>query len=142
MFFCSNTFQDSSRGLGVFDTSLPAIQALSPPLFQDVLSSINVSVSPNKSTPAVSASSFPGLVFPTPPVSTASNSASLTFPQPLRSALNPTASAAAPQSLSSSSALSAAQKNVCFPGVFQSASSSLSHNLHDLAMLDLGSNDK
>ncbi|XP_037545793.1 ADP-ribosylation factor-binding protein GGA3a [Nematolebias whitei] len=138
----SSSLQDSSQDLVFFDTSLPTIQALSPPLFQNVLSTINVSVSPNKSTPAVSALSFPGLVFSTPPVSTAFNSASLTFPQPLSSALNPTASAAAPQSLSSSPALSAAQKNISFPGIFQSASSSLSHNLHDLAMLDLGSNDK
>uniref|UniRef100_A0A8C6NY47 Golgi associated, gamma adaptin ear containing, ARF binding protein 3 n=1 Tax=Nothobranchius furzeri TaxID=105023 RepID=A0A8C6NY47_NOTFU len=113
--------------------SLPSLHAPStPPLFQESLSTAMVSASPNKAT---TSSSFPGSVFSTPPVSTASDSLLVKFPQPLGSM----APAALTPSLSESPALLAARQNVSLPGVFHPASSSLSHNLQDLAMLDLGS---
>uniref|UniRef100_A0A1A8E7W2 Golgi associated, gamma adaptin ear containing, ARF binding protein 3 n=2 Tax=Nothobranchius kadleci TaxID=1051664 RepID=A0A1A8E7W2_NOTKA len=127
--------QSSSHGLDIFDNSLPSLHAPStPPLFQESLSTAMVSASPNKAT---TSSGFPGSVFSTPPVSTASDSLLVKFPQPLGSM----APAALTPSLSESPALLAARQNVSLPGVFHPASSSLSHNLQDLAMLDLGSND-
>uniref|UniRef100_A0A1A7YYE8 Golgi associated, gamma adaptin ear containing, ARF binding protein 3 n=1 Tax=Iconisemion striatum TaxID=60296 RepID=A0A1A7YYE8_9TELE len=129
--------QSSSQGLDIFDNSLPSLHALStPPLFQESLSTAMALASPNKTTTTSSTSGFPGCVFFTPPVSV-SDSSTVRFPQPLGSV----APAALLPPLSGSPAFSAARQNVSLPGVFHSASSSLSHNSQDLAMLDLGSND-
>ncbi|KAM4751315.1 ADP-ribosylation factor-binding protein GGA3a isoform 2-T2 [Anableps anableps] len=136
--------QDSGQDLALFNSSLPAFDALSTPsLFQQALSTTLASVTSTRTTTTTSASNFPGSAFFTPPAATASDlPASVIFPQPLSSALTTKAPAGpSPSHSMTAPALSTGHQHVSLPGVFQPALSSLSPNLQDLAMLDLGSSD-
>lgn len=141
-----NVFQDSGQDLALFDSSLPpAFDALSAPsLFQQALSTTLAPVTSTRTTTTSSASNFPAPPFFTPPAGTASDlPASVIFPPPLGSALTASAPAGpSPSHSATAPAFSTGRQHVSLPGVFQPAVSSLSHNLQDLAMLDLGGSDK
>ncbi|XP_076585195.1 ADP-ribosylation factor-binding protein GGA3a [Chaetodon auriga] len=142
--------QDSSQDLSLFDTTSSSVSAFSTPsLFPDALSVTVAPVSSSKpSTTVASALSFSGPVFSTPPVSAQSVSATpVIFPQTLSSALSTTIPAALPQSFSMASPAPSATpvtpQQVCtLPGASHSPLTSLSHNLQDLALLDLDSPQK
>ncbi|XP_038125569.1 ADP-ribosylation factor-binding protein GGA3a [Cyprinodon tularosa] len=131
--------QESSQPLDLFDSSLPAFNALSTPsLFQPALSATLTSVTPTRVAAASSASNFPSAAFSTLSAGAASDfPASASFPQPPGSAL----SGAAPAGPSPSRCMTAPALSTGLQHVFQPGPSSLSNNLQDLAMLDLGSND-
>ncbi|MED6280313.1 hypothetical protein CHARACLAT_009517 [Characodon lateralis] len=136
--------QDSGQHLALFDASLPAFNALSTPsLFQQALSTTLASMTSTKTTTTSSASKFPCPAFSTLPAATASDlPASLIFAQPLAPALITVAPAGpSPSHSMTAPALSTSGQHVSLPGVFQPGPSSLSHNLHDLTMLDLGNAD-
>uniref|UniRef100_A0A3Q2Q860 Golgi associated, gamma adaptin ear containing, ARF binding protein 3a n=1 Tax=Fundulus heteroclitus TaxID=8078 RepID=A0A3Q2Q860_FUNHE len=129
--------QDSSQHLALFDSSLPAFNALSAPsLFQQALSTTLAPATSTRTATTTSASDFPGPAFSTLPAAAASDlPAPLMFPQPLGSALT----AAAPAGPSPSHGRTAPALPAGRQHVFQPGPSSLSHNLQDLAMLDLSS---
>ncbi|XP_070772962.1 ADP-ribosylation factor-binding protein GGA3a [Enoplosus armatus] len=139
--------QDSSQDLDLFDTTSPSVPAFSTSsLFPDALSVTVTPISQTKSSTTASILSFPGPVFSMPPVSTNSVS-SVIFPEPLGSVLTTTAPAASPQSFIMASPVPSAtpvtpQQVSTSPGASHSPSASLSHNLQDLALLDLGSPKK
>ncbi|KAM9362886.1 ADP-ribosylation factor-binding protein GGA3a [Symphorus nematophorus] len=141
------SLQDSSQDLDLFDTTSPSVPAFSASsLFPDVLSvTVAPIISTSSSSTTASALSFPGLVLSTPPVSTDSvSTTSVTLPQPVSSALTTTFPAAPPQAFSMASPAPpanpvTAQQVSTSPGVSHSPSTSLSHNLQDLDLLDLGS---
>ncbi|XP_047435313.1 ADP-ribosylation factor-binding protein GGA3a isoform X2 [Mugil cephalus] len=144
----SNHFQDSSKNVGLFDTSLPTVPAFSTSSpFLDGLPTTTPTSSMGSAHTFTTASglSFSGPVFCTHPVSTASvPTTSVVLPQPLSSVLTSMAPAALPQSFSttlpSSSATHVNQQQVTISsGVFHSPSASVSNNLQDLSLLDLGS---
>ncbi|XP_035516416.1 ADP-ribosylation factor-binding protein GGA3a [Morone saxatilis] len=123
------SLQDSSQDLDLFNTTSPLVPAFSTSsLFPDALSVTGAPVTLTKSSTTASALSFPGPVFSTPPVSTESIST-----QSLNSILT-TVSAALPQSFSMTSPVPSAT-----PVAPQQPSASLSNNVQDLALLDLGS---
>ncbi|KAK9540017.1 hypothetical protein VZT92_002493 [Zoarces viviparus] len=132
------SLQDCSHDFDFFDTTSLSTSSL----FPGALSVTADPVNPVGSSTAASALSFPGYVFSTPPVSTVSvSTTSVVFPQPFGSVLTTTASAAPAQSfMVASPAPSApsltAQQASTSPGA--SHTTSLSHNLQDLALLDLG----
>ncbi|XP_014331622.1 ADP-ribosylation factor-binding protein GGA3 [Xiphophorus maculatus] len=137
--------QDSGQDLALFDSSLsPAFDALSAPsLFQQALSTTLAPVTSTRTTTTSSASNFPAPAFFTPPAATASDlPASVIFPPPLGLALTASVPAGpSPSHSATAPAFSTGRQHVSLPGVFQPAVSSLSHNLQDLAMLDLGGSD-
>ncbi|KAM8771627.1 ADP-ribosylation factor-binding protein GGA3a [Acanthopagrus schlegelii] len=141
----SSSLQISSQDFDLFDTTSSSNPALSSPsLFPDALSVMAPPVSSTVTTSTVdSALSYPGPVFSMPPVSTDSVSTTpFTFPEPLSSVLTTNFPAALPPSFSmplrASSATPSPQVSTS-PEVSHSLSSSLTHNLQDLALLDLGS---
>ncbi|KAM7418909.1 hypothetical protein PAMA_016161 [Pampus argenteus] len=137
--------QDSKKDLDLFDTtSPPALTFSTSSLFSHALSATVAPFSPTKSSTTVSALSFPGSMFPTPSVSSESVSITSQSQQSVSSILTITAPAALPQSYSM--ALSAPSATAVTPlqvssaaGPSESASTSVSHSLQDLALLDLGS---
>nr|XP_033481175.1 ADP-ribosylation factor-binding protein GGA3a [Epinephelus lanceolatus] len=136
------SLQDSSQDLGLFDITLaPAFSTSS--LLPDALSGSGAPDNPAKSSMTASALIFPGPIFSTPPVSTVSvSTTSAIFPQPLSSVLTTMTPAALPQSFSMASpAISATPVSTqqVSTGVSHMTSTFLSHNLQDLALLDLGS---
>ncbi|XP_068448515.1 ADP-ribosylation factor-binding protein GGA3a [Clinocottus analis] len=133
------SLQDSSHDFDFFDTTSPSAPAFSTSsLIPDALSVTDDPLNPVKSPKTASALSQLGSVSSTfPTVSTVSvSTTSVMFPPPFGSALSTAAPVAPPQSFSvTSPALSATP--VTPPGASHAAS--LSHNLQDLALLDLGS---
>lgn len=139
-------FQDSSQDFDFFETTSPSVSAFSTSsLHQDGLSVTVAPISSAKSSTTASGLSFPGPVFSTPPTSTRSvSTTSVIFPQPLSSVLTTTAPAALPQAFSMASPATSAtpvtqQQVSTSPGASHTTLTSLSHNLQDLALLDLGS---
>ncbi|XP_044044984.1 ADP-ribosylation factor-binding protein GGA3a isoform X2 [Siniperca chuatsi] len=132
------SLQNSSQDFDLFDTTSLSVPAFSTSsLFPDALSETVAPVSLIKSSTTASALSFPGPVFSMPAFSTKSvSTTSVIFPQPLGSVLTTTAPTALPQSFSLASPAPSA--NPVIPQQV-STSPSLSHNLQDLALLDLGS---
>ncbi|KAL7404341.1 hypothetical protein ABVT39_013429 [Epinephelus coioides] len=136
------SLQDSSQDLGLFDITLaPAFSTSS--LLPDALSVSGAPDNPAKSSMTASALIFPGPIFSAPPVSTVSvSTTSAIFPQTLSSVLTTMTPAALPQSFSMASpAISATPVSTqqVSTGVSHMTSTSVSHNLQDLALLDLGS---
>ncbi|XP_073331679.1 ADP-ribosylation factor-binding protein GGA3a [Pagrus major] len=133
----SSSSQICIQDLDLFDTtssSFPAFSSSS--LFPDALSMtvppVSSTVSPSTSASALS---FPGPVFSMPLISSDSVSkTSSTFQEPLSSVLTTTFPAALPPSFSIQS-----QQVSTSPEASHSLSTSLTHNLQDLALLDLGS---
>lgn len=144
LFFYYHAFQESSQDLALFDITSSSVPACSTSsLFPDA----TVSLTKSSSTTS-SALNFPGPLFSTSIVSTESiSTASVTFPQPPSSVLTTTLPAALPQSLSLASPAHLAtpvppSQVFTPPGASHAPSASLSHNLQDLALLDLGSPKK
>uniref|UniRef100_A0A8D0B3C0 Golgi associated, gamma adaptin ear containing, ARF binding protein 3a n=1 Tax=Sander lucioperca TaxID=283035 RepID=A0A8D0B3C0_SANLU len=140
------SLQDSSQDFDFFETTSPSVSAFSTSsLHQDGLSVTVAPISSAKSSTTASGLSFPGPVFSTPPTSTRSvSTTSVIFPQPLSSVLTTTAPAALPQAFSMASPATSAtpvtqQQVSTSPGASHTTLTSLSHNLQDLALLDLGS---
>nr|XP_020466667.1 ADP-ribosylation factor-binding protein GGA3 isoform X2 [Monopterus albus] len=140
------SYQDPSKDLHLCDST----SALGPifstsSIFPDALSAPVVPVSPSRSSTMTSALSFPGPIFSTPPVSAKSVSTkSVMFPQPVSSVMTTLPPAALPQSFSVASAAPSAtfvtpQQVTASFGASHAPSTSLSHNLQDLALLDLSS---
>lgn len=137
------SLQKSSQDLGFLDTTLSTVPAFSTSsLFLDALSTTVASVHPTKTSTTASALSFPGPVFPTPPISTAPMSTSSDiFPN----ILTTTAPSALPQSFNinspapSANPITPQQFSLSSPGLFNSPSASHSHQHQDLSLLDLGS---
>ncbi|XP_065815462.1 LOW QUALITY PROTEIN: ADP-ribosylation factor-binding protein GGA3a [Labrus bergylta] len=135
------SLQDLGHDLDLFDTTSSLVPAFSPSsLFPDALSAAACS--------AVSSDlSHPVDIFSTPPVSSASFSTTLghIFPQPPPAAVSITAlpaplpQAAATVSPASSADPAASRRLSDSAGGSHSLANSLSHNLQDLALLDLGS---
>uniref|UniRef100_A0A8D3CE15 Golgi associated, gamma adaptin ear containing, ARF binding protein 3a n=1 Tax=Scophthalmus maximus TaxID=52904 RepID=A0A8D3CE15_SCOMX len=141
-----HVFQDPCQDWHLFNTTSPSAPTLSTyPLFPDAPSATISPFSPIKSSTTASTLSFPGPVLPTPPVFTESlSTTSAIFPQPLSSELSTLAPTVLPQSFSM--ALPAPSATPVIPQQFSSSlrashslSTSLSNNLQDLALLDLGS---
>uniref|UniRef100_A0A8D3AXI4 Golgi associated, gamma adaptin ear containing, ARF binding protein 3a n=1 Tax=Scophthalmus maximus TaxID=52904 RepID=A0A8D3AXI4_SCOMX len=137
---------DPCQDWHLFNTTSPSAPTLSTyPLFPDAPSATISPFSPIKSSTTASTLSFPGPVLPTPPVFTESlSTTSAIFPQPLSSELSTLAPTVLPQSFSM--ALPAPSATPVIPQQFSSSlrashslSTSLSNNLQDLALLDLGS---
>ncbi|KAL6110200.1 gga3 [Pungitius sinensis] len=124
------SLQDSSHNLDFFETALPSPPASSSSsLFPDALAVTADPVHSAKASIAASASSLPGHVSSTSPVSTVSvSTSSAVFPQSFSSALT---SAAPTRSFHGASAPLSTSSGASHP--------TPSHNLQDLAMLDLGS---
>ncbi|KAF3687522.1 ADP-ribosylation factor-binding protein [Channa argus] len=141
-----SSIQGSHQDLHLFDTTLPCGPTFSTPsLYPDPLSAkLAPAATTNYSTTA-SASGFPGLVYSTTPVSAESFSTkSVLCPQPISSALTSPLPAAFSQSFSMASTASLDAQVVAHEvstsfGTSHSSSASLSHNLQDLALLDLSS---
>lgn len=136
--------QDSGQDLALFDSGLPAFDAFSTPsVFQQAPSTTLAPAASTRATTTSSASNFLGPAFFTPPAASAFDlPPSVTFPQPLGSTLTTMApGGASPSHSLTTPALRTDRQQVSLPGVFQPDLSSLSHNLQDLAMLDLGSGD-
>ncbi|XP_069553330.1 ADP-ribosylation factor-binding protein GGA3a [Brachyistius frenatus] len=137
------SLQDSSQDLGLLDTTLLTVPAFSTsPLFLDALSTTIAPISPTQTFD--SSLNLLGPVCSTPAVSTASvSTTSVIFPQPLSSVLTTMASASPPQPFSMTSAPSVTpvtpQPVSMSSGVSHLLSTSLNHNVQDLALLDLGS---
>lgn len=137
--FYYHVFQDSSQDLNLFHTTSSSVPAFSTSsLFPDALS---VTVSPPKSSTVQ--------LFSTLPVSAESvSTTSVTFPQTFSSMLSTTTfPATSPQSFSMASPAPSAPpvtpQQVCtLAGAPHSPLTPLSHNLQDLALLDLGSPKK
>ncbi|XP_070712550.1 ADP-ribosylation factor-binding protein GGA3a [Pempheris klunzingeri] len=131
---------DSSQDLDLFHTT-PTSTTSS--LFPDALSKAVAPVGPTKSSITASTLSYP--VFSNLPVSTESvSTTSVMLPQPLSSVLTTTAPAALPPSLSMVSPAPSvtpvtSQQASSSPAASHLPSAFLSHNLQDLALLDLGS---
>ncbi|XP_041838689.1 ADP-ribosylation factor-binding protein GGA3a [Melanotaenia boesemani] len=143
-----SSLQGSGQQLDLFDTSLPTLPALSTPsLFLDALSTTTTIItvaSPTKTSTTPSVLSVPGSVFSTHPFSASLDSAtSVSFPQPLSSSLikMPPVAPSESFSLTPAAASVTSQQISASSGDIQSSSSSLSHSLQDLAMLDLSSNN-
>ncbi|XP_040893126.1 ADP-ribosylation factor-binding protein GGA3a isoform X2 [Toxotes jaculatrix] len=135
-----------SQDLHLFNTTAPSGPTFSTSsLFPDALTATITPTSPTKSSTTASALSFPGPVLSTPPVFTESvSTTSVIFPQPLSSVLTSVAPTALPQSLSMTLPAPSAtqvtpQQVSTSPRASHSPSASLSNNLQDLALLDLGS---
>ncbi|XP_074486596.1 ADP-ribosylation factor-binding protein GGA3a isoform X1 [Sebastes fasciatus] len=140
------SLQDSRQDFNFFNTTSPSVPTFSTSsLFPDALSVTVAPVSPARSSTPASALNFPDPIFSTTPVSTVSvSTTSVVFPQPLGSVFTSTAPAALPHSFSMGSSASSAapvtpQQVSASPGASHMTSTSLSHNLQDLALLDLGS---
>ncbi|XP_059195843.1 ADP-ribosylation factor-binding protein GGA3a isoform X1 [Centropristis striata] len=139
--------QDSGQDLDFFGTTSASAPTFSTPsLFPDPLSLTTAAVSESKSSTATSGFSLLGADFSTPPVSTVSvATTAVIFPQPLDSVLTTMAPAAGlPQSFSMALPATSLtpvtpQQVSTSPGATHTTSASLSHNLQDLALLDLGS---
>lgn len=144
--FVSMFSQDSSQDLHLFDTTSSSGTTLSTSsLFPGALSATVAPDTTAKSSTTASSLSFPGPVFSTSPVSIETVSTKpVIFPQPNSSLLTSLAPAALSQSFSMalpapSAALVTPKQVSTSQGALQSPSASLSHNLQDLALLDLGS---
>uniref|UniRef100_A0A8D0AV89 Golgi associated, gamma adaptin ear containing, ARF binding protein 3a n=1 Tax=Sander lucioperca TaxID=283035 RepID=A0A8D0AV89_SANLU len=142
----SSVRQGKFQDFDFFETTSPSVSAFSTSsLHQDGLSVTVAPISSAKSSTTASGLSFPGPVFSTPPTSTRSvSTTSVIFPQPLSSVLTTTAPAALPQAFSMASPATSAtpvtqQQVSTSPGASHTTLTSLSHNLQDLALLDLGS---
>lgn len=141
----ASSLQISSQDFDLFDTTSSSDPAFSSPsLFPDALSVMVPPVSSTASTStAASALSYPGPVFSMAPVSTDSVSTTpFTFQEPISSVLTTNFPAALAPSLSMALRASSAtpsQQVSTSPEASHSLSSSLTHNLQDLALLDLGS---
>ncbi|XP_034752803.1 ADP-ribosylation factor-binding protein GGA3a [Etheostoma cragini] len=140
------SLQDSSQDFDFFEATSPSVSAFSTSsLYPDGLSVTVAPVSSAKSSTTASALSFPGPDFSVSPTSTRSvTTTSVIFPQPLSSLLTTTAPAALPQAFSMASPTTSAtpvtQQQVSTSlGASHTNLTSLSHNLQDLALLDLGS---
>uniref|UniRef100_A0AAQ4RB75 Golgi associated, gamma adaptin ear containing, ARF binding protein 3a n=1 Tax=Gasterosteus aculeatus aculeatus TaxID=481459 RepID=A0AAQ4RB75_GASAC len=122
---------DSGHNLDFFESTLPSASASAmSSLFPDALPVTADPIHSAKSSIAASASSLPGPVSSTSPVSTLSiSTTSVVFPQSFSSALT---SAAPARSFHMASPPLSASSGASHP-------TALSHNLQDLAMLDLGS---
>ncbi|XP_038569711.1 ADP-ribosylation factor-binding protein GGA3a isoform X3 [Micropterus salmoides] len=139
------SLENSSQDFDHFDTTSSSVPAFSTSsLLPDALS-MTAPVSQTKSSSTASTLSFPGLVFSMPPVSTKSvSNTSVIFPQPLSSVLTTTAPPAISQTFSkgaparSATTVSPQQVSIS-SAASHSPLTSLSHNLQDLALLDLGS---
>ncbi|XP_018520521.1 LOW QUALITY PROTEIN: ADP-ribosylation factor-binding protein GGA3a [Lates calcarifer] len=137
---------DSSQDLHLFDTTSPTGPTFSSSsLFPDALPATVAPLNPTKSSTAASALTFPGPVL-APPVFTESiPTTSVIFPQPLSTVLTASAPSALPQSFtvdlpaSSATHVTMSQQVSSPPGAPHSSSTSLSNNLQDLSLLDLGS---
>ncbi|XP_068583496.1 ADP-ribosylation factor-binding protein GGA3a [Cebidichthys violaceus] len=126
------SLQDSSHDFDFFDTTSLSTSSL----FPDALSATADPVNPVGSSTTASALSFPGSVFSTPAVSSVSvSTTSVVFPQPFSSAA-PAQSFSVASPAPSAPPVTAQQASTS-PGA--SHTTSLSHNLQDLALLDLGS---
>nr|XP_040042157.1 ADP-ribosylation factor-binding protein GGA3a [Gasterosteus aculeatus aculeatus] len=125
------SLQDSGHNLDFFESTLPSASASAmSSLFPDALPVTADPIHSAKSSIAASASSLPGPVSSTSPVSTLSiSTTSVVFPQSFSSALT---SAAPARSFHMASPPLSASSGASHP-------TALSHNLQDLAMLDLGS---
>lgn len=146
--FYYHVFQDSSPDLHLFDPTSSSGSTFSTSLlFPDVLSATIAPVTTAKSSTTAS-SFFSDPVFSTSPVSIESVSTkSVIFPQPTSSLLTSSMPAALSQSFSMASpALSAPpvapQQVPTSHGALHSSSTSLSHNVQDLSLLDLDSPKK
>lgn len=147
-FYC-HVFQDSSQDLHLFDTTSCSGPTLSTSsLFPDALSATIAPVTTAKSSTTASSLIFSDSVFSTSPVSMESVSTqSVIFPQPSSSLLTSSTPDALSQSFSTTSPAPSAtlvtlQQVSTSHGASHSPTATLSHNVQDLALLDLGSPQK
>ncbi|KAM9856643.1 ADP-ribosylation factor-binding protein GGA3a [Aulostomus maculatus] len=135
------SLQNSNQDLDLFNIASPPVPAFSTSsLFQHPHSVTRPAVSPTQHSAPSSYQSFPGPVFPTPSLLTQSSSMTpVTVPQSsVSSVLTSTAPVAPPPSYSMALACPVVPPATVQTESSLSASPSLSHNLQDLALLDLG----
>ncbi|XP_026216460.1 ADP-ribosylation factor-binding protein GGA3a isoform X2 [Anabas testudineus] len=141
-----SSLQDSSQDLHLFDTTSCSGPTLSTSsLFPDALSATIAPVTTAKSSTTASSLIFSDSVFSTSAVSMESVSTqSVIFPQPSSSLLTSSTPDALSQSFSTTSPAPSAtlvtpQQVSTSHGASHSPTATLSHNVQDLALLDLGS---
>ncbi|XP_026159851.1 ADP-ribosylation factor-binding protein GGA3a isoform X2 [Mastacembelus armatus] len=141
--------QDSSQDLGLLDTASTSGPTFSTSLvFPEGPCATVIPVTSTVSWTTASAMSFSCPAFSIPALSTESRSAKpVLLPQPVSSVLTTSTPAVVSRSFNMAVAAPSAtlvtpQQVSTSPGDYQSPSASLSHNLQDLALLDLGSPKK